>query len=149
MRECCPVGRQVLQFGLGNAAKHRSVNIPALSLFRGIHIPGDVQVVIVLNDLRTGYSACELFDFLRAFLVSIHNAFDVAGTQLIVFAVLLKALRRINNQNVRILFILPQHHDDGGNACAEENIGGQTDDCINVVVVNQIFANCTFFTATE
>ena len=149
VRECCPVGRQVLQFGLGNAAKHRSVNVPALSLFGRVHIAGNVQVVIVLNDLRTGYSACELFDFLRAFLVSIHNAFDVAGTQLIVFAVLLKALRRINNQNVRILFILPQHHDDGGNACAEENIGGQTDDCINVVVVNQIFANCTFFTATE
>ena len=138
-----------MQFGLGNAAKHGSVNVPALSLFGRVHIAGNVQVVIVLNDLRTGYSACELFDFLRAFLVSIHNAFDVTGTQLVVFAVLLKTLRRINNQNVRILFILPQYHDDGGNACAEENIGGQTDDCINVVVVNQIFANCTFFTATE
>ncbi len=48
-----------------------------------------------------------------------------------------------------VIAFLAQHHHDGGNACAEENIRRQTDDCLNMVVVNQIFANCAFFTTTE
>ena len=44
---------------------------------------------------------------------------------------------------------LAQHHNDGGNARAKENVGGQTDDGVNVVVLNQIFADRAFLTAAE
>ena len=147
--ESVPVGRQVLQFSFGNAPKHGSVNIPALCLFRRIHVAGDIQVVVVLNNFLAGNSPGKLLDLLRSCHIRIHNALNVAGTQLVVFAVLFKTLGRVNDQNVRILLVLPQHHDDGGNACTEENIGGQTNDSVDIVVVNQIFANRTFLTATE
>ena len=44
---------------------------------------------------------------------------------------------------------MAQHHNDGGNARAKENVGGQTDDGVNMVVLNQIFADRAFLTAAE
>ena len=79
----------------------------------------------------------------------IGNALDVGGAELVVFALLGVPLGGVNDKYILALALLAQHHNDGGNARAKENVGGQTDDGVNVVVLNQIFADRAFLTAAE
>ena len=48
-----------------------------------------------------------------------------------------------------VVAMFAQHHHDGGDAGAEEDVRGQADDGLNVVVLHQVPANSAFLTTTE
>ena len=48
-----------------------------------------------------------------------------------------------------VVAMFAQHHHDGGDAGAEEDVRGQADDGLNVVFLHQVPANSAFLTATE
>ena len=68
----------------------------------------------------------------------IGNTFDITFAQLVVFPFLYKTLRGIDNQHVVIVTMLFEHHDESRNTCAEEDIGRQSDNGIDVVLLNQV-----------
>ena len=48
-----------------------------------------------------------------------------------------------------VVTMFAQHHHDGGDAGAEEDVRGQADDGLNVVILHQVPANSAFLTTTE
>ena len=45
--------------------------------------------------------------------------------------------------------MLLQHHDERRNACAEEDVGWQTDDGIDIVFLYEVGADLLLLTSTE
>ena len=129
--------------------KHGSVDIPCFRGFRGINVAGNIQVIAIAPDFLFGNQSGELFNTLGTGSNRIHNSLDVGRHQLIGLANLGKSLGSVNKQNIGFLALLAQHHNDSGNACAKENVSGQTNNRLNVVVLNQISTNLAFaFTLT-
>ena len=58
-------------------------------------------------------------------------------------------LGSVHHQDVARLALLAQHHDDGGDARAEEDIGRKPDDCLNMAVLHQVLANGALLAAAE
>ena len=139
---------QLLKLPLRNAAEHGGEDIPALRLLRGIHIAGDIQVVVVaadgvpLHPLREPGDAFPGHD-------GVHDSFDVAGPQGVVLAGLGKPPGGVHDQDIRVAALLPQHHNHGGDAGSVEDVGGEADDGVDVVLFNQIPADFSFLAAPE
>ena len=74
----------------------------------------------------------------------IGNTFDVTFAQLVVFSFLDKTLRGIDNQHVVIVAMLFEHHDEGRNTCAKEDIGRQSDNGIDVILLNEVTTDFAF-----
>ena len=55
----------------------------------------------------------------------------------------------VDDQYIGIGPLLAQHHNDGGNASAEEDIGRETNDRINIVFLNQVAADLTLLAAPK
>ena len=84
-----PVAVESVNLNFRNPAEHSGVQIPALSGFGRIHITRNIEVVIVSAYLVDGHQAAELIDS-RSSRNCIHNAANIARTQLVVFAFLHK-----------------------------------------------------------
>ena len=148
MREGAPIFLKGIQFFFRNSAEHGRINIPGFCLFRGIHIPWNIQIIVIPADFFPADFFCE-FRNIPAVGHRIYDSLDVAGTQPIVFTLLDEALGCVDNENIIVLALLLQHHDDGRNAGPVENIRRQPDNCIDMILFNQIPADFSFFTAAE
>ncbi len=84
-----PVAVESVDLGFRNPAEHSGIQVPALSDFGRIHITRNIEVVIVGAYLVDGHQAAELIDS-RSSRNCIHNAANIARTQLVVFAFLHK-----------------------------------------------------------
>lgn len=69
---------------------------------------------------------------------------DVLLSEIVVVRHLNEHLRGVNKEGVVVAFGLLEHHDTGGDAGAEEQVGGKLDNAVNIVVINQIFADFSF-----
>ena len=132
-REHVPILTERIDILLGNATKHGGIHVPTFGTFRGIHISGNIEVVIVLPNLINAHQTAELID-ITILRHHIHDAFDIARTQLVVLAVLSEIFGGIHNKHMVIVAVLAQHHHDSRNARAKENVRWQSDDGLNMVV---------------
>ncbi len=137
-----------LKLTVRNTAKHGCINIPTFRFFCGIHIPRNIQIVIIGTDEVTADDPGKLLHR-AACRYNIYDTLDVAGTQDIIFPNLGKSFGSIHNQHIRIFPLLLQNHDNGWNACTKENICRKTDDCINVIQLDQVFSDCPLLTTPE
>ena len=60
-----------------------------------------------------------------------------------------EALGGIHDEDIAAFSLLPEHEDDGLDAGAEEDILWQANYGFEVVVFDEVLADCTFFTASE
>ena len=134
-REHVPILTERIDILLGNATKHGGIHVPTFGAFRGIHISGNIEVVIVLPNLINAHQTAELID-ITILRHHIHDAFDIARTQLVVLTVLSEILGGIHNKHMVIVAVLAQHHHDSGNARAKEDVRWQSDDGLNMVVLH-------------
>ena len=132
-REHVPILTERIDILLGNATKHGGIHVPTFGAFRGIHISGNIEVVIVLPNLINAHQTAELIDITIP-CHRIHDAFDIARTQLVVLAFLGEVFGSVHNKHMVIVAVLAQHHHDGGDAGAEEDVRWQSDDGLNMVV---------------
>ena len=94
------------------------------ALVGGIHVAGNIEVVVVLPNLINAHQTAELIDITIP-CHRIHDAFDIARTQLVVLAVLSEIFGGIHNKHMVIVAVLAQHHHDSRNARAKENVRWQ------------------------
>ena len=147
-RENLPVWGQLSQFFFRKAAVHNGINIPVLRIFRGVHIAGNVQVIVVFTDFIDRYFAGILGNIQSSF-VCIHDFLDVPGPKFIVFSYFFKALGCVDKEDIPFLPLLTKDHDNGGNAGAVENIRWQADNGIDMVFLHQVPPDFPFFIAPE
>ena len=126
---------------VGNAAKHGGVNIPSFCRFGRIDITGNVQVISIAANLFLGDQPSKFFNTFRAGSNSVHNSLDIGCHQFVGLTNFGEALRSVNKKHIRSFAFLPQNHNNGGNARAIENICRQSDNCFDVVILDQITAN--------
>ena len=141
--ERIPIARKTVYLTLRNTSKHGSINVILFRCFRRIYITRNVQIVAILANLVTAHHAREA---LNGFAVAnaVGNATHIAGTELIALAILHKALAGIDNQHVVVVTMLFEHHDKRRNTRAKEDVSRQTNNCINVIALNQVATNLTF-----
>ena len=85
-----------------------------------------------------------------ASLVRIEYAANVLGTQLVLLADFQIAVRSIDEENALVCHsILLEHHYDGGDAGAVEDVGGNTDDRRDMAPVEQVASNRLLLAAAE
>ena len=126
-----------------DASEHGGIDVELLNRITGIYITRDIQIVTVLTDFITGH--CTGVSGNRLSLAyRIGNTFDITFAQLVIFSFLNKTLRGIDNQHVVIVTMLFEHHNEGRNTCAEENIGRQSDNGIDVVLLNEVATDFAF-----
>ena len=82
-------------------------------------------------------------------LYRVGDPLDVGGPELVVLSDFHKALGRVNEQHVVAVAALFEHHDDGWDAGAEEDIGRQANDRVDVVLFDQVLSDRLFQTTTE
>ena len=70
-----------------------------------------------------------------------NDAVDVFACELVVVCDLDALGGCVDEKHLIIRFALLHHHDAGCDACAEKEVAGQLDDAVDVVVVNQVFAD--------
>ena len=128
-----PIGGKLRQLGFGYAAVYAGVDVPLLGGVGGIDVARYVEVVAVGLDFAFGHDAREFWDF-AALGYAIDNALDVARLHMVVFALFDEVFGGVDHQNVVALALLAQDDDDGGNACAEKDVGRQSDDGVDMVV---------------
>ena len=134
-RKHIPILVERIDVLLGDTAKHSGIHVPTFGGFGGIHISRNVEVVIVLPNLVNADQTTELID-ITILRHRIHDAFDIARTQLVVLAVLSEIFGGIHNKHMVIVAVLAQHHHDSGNARAKEDVRWQSDDGLNMVVLH-------------
>lgn len=70
-----------------------------------------------------------------------NDAVDVFAREFVVVCDLDALGGCVDEKHLIIRFALLHHHDAGCDACAEKEVAGQLDDAVDVVVVNQVFAD--------
>ena len=100
----------------------------------GADVAGDVQVVVVVDDLLHGNTlGIPLFFFAEA--VGVNNFLDMLFRQLILTLDLLEVLRRINEEYVVRLLAFLEHENTNRNSSGIEKVRGQADDGVDVAIV--------------
>ncbi len=74
----------------------------------------------------------------------VDDAADVLSGQFVVVRHLDKFIGSIQEQNFAVIAVLFQHHDAGGDGCAEKQIGRKLDDAVDKIVVDEVFADLLF-----
>ncbi len=143
-----PKIRQGIQFAQRDAAEQGGVEIPAFGGFGGIDIARDVEVVVVGLEFGFGDEAAEVGEG-EPPEDGIGDFFDVGGAEPVIFSFFDEAFGGIYDEEVAVLPLLAEEEDDGGDAGAEENVGGQADDGFDVVIFDEVFADSAFFAAAE
>ena len=147
-RQRVPILLHRIDFGIRNTAKHGGVDVERLGCLARIHVAWNVEVVAVLSYLLTAHLAGEARNIL-AVAHGVGYLLDVAGTELVLLAFLDKSLACVDDEHVVIITMLLEHHHEGRNACAEEDVGWQTDDGVDVVLLDETGADLLFLAATE
>ena len=147
-RPYLPIAPERVDLGLRNAAEHGGIHVPAFGGRARVHIARDVEVIVVGADLVDGNQAAELVDG-RVRCHSVDDTLDVACPQLVVLAFFHEVLGSVHHQDVARLALLAQHHDDGGDARAEEDVGRKTYDGLDMAVLHQVFSDGAFLAAAE
>ncbi|OQA28864.1 MAG: hypothetical protein BWY58_00140 [Chloroflexi bacterium ADurb.Bin344] len=135
-----PIKIQFVDFTFWNAAEHKCMNIPMFRTGAVVDVAGNIQIVIVLPDFiqthRAGISG-------RGNTPDhgVGNPPDVRGAKLVAFPHLGIAVGGIDNHHIGIRTILFQYHNNGRDARPEENVRGQTDNRVNVIEFQKLFAN--------
>ena len=101
------------------------------------------KVVAIVTDFVTAHHTSVAWDGF-AVANAVGNATHIAGTKFIALAILHKALAGIDDQHIVVVTMLLEHHDKGWNTRAEEDVGRQTDNDINIITLNQVATNLTF-----
>ena len=136
-RKCVPIFLKFVNLTVRNASEYGGIDVELLNRVAGIYITRYIQIVTVLTDFITRH--CTGISGNRfAVAYRIGNTFDVTFAQLVVFPFLYKTLRGINNQHIVIATMLFEHHDEGRDTCTKEDIGRQSDNGIDVVLLNQV-----------
>ena len=142
-RECVPIFLKFINLAVRDASKHGSINIKFFYRLAGIYITRNIQIITVSTDFITGH--CTGISGNRfAVAYRIGNTFDVTFAQLVVFPFFDKTLRSIDNQHIVIVTMLFEHHDESRNTCAKENIGRQSDNGIDVILLNKVATDFAF-----
>ena len=147
-RPYLPVAFERVDLGLRHAAEHGGVHVPAFGGRARVHIARDVEVIVVGTDLVDGNQAAELVDG-RVRCHGVNDTLDVTCPQLVVLALFHEVLGGVHHQDVARLALLAEHHDNGRDTGAEEDIGRKSNDCLNMAVLHQVLANGALLTAAE
>lgn len=121
------------------------MNIDRLFLLECIDIAGNIEVVIVVDDLLHRGTMAVLLNLL-ALTVGIDNLADMFGAQFVLRLNLLKLFARVDEQNVVTCFAaLLDDENAGRDARAIEDVGRQTYDCVDAVaLLNKELADFPF-----
>ena len=136
-----PVVAEGIDFSFRNTAEHRGADVPLLVVLGVVDIPWDIEVVAVVTDLVDADKAAESRHHGGACLHDIGNALYVAGTELVLLALLDESFRRVDEEDIAAVAFLLQHHDKGRYARAEEDVRRQTDDGLYIVALDEVAAD--------
>ena len=127
-----PIGFERVDIADRNAAFQMRLDILKVFGFGAVDIARNIEVEVVLRDLRERHHA-RIFVDLGLLRKSIDDLMDILGTQAVLIAVLHKALRGIDHEDagtrVGVLFV--EHDDASGNAGAVKQVWRQADDALN------------------
>ena len=70
-----------------------------------------------------------------------HDPLDVFVAQLVLVALVAEVALGVDEEDIRVGLVLPEHQDARLDGRAEEQVGGQLDDSVNKVVVHHVLAN--------
>ena len=142
-RKCVPIFLKFVNLTVRNASEYGGIDVELLNRVAGIYITRYIQIVTVLTDFITGhYTGISGNRFAVAYRIG--NTFNITFAQLVVFSFLDKTFRGIDNQHVVIVTMLFEHHNEGRNTCTKENIGRQSDNGIDVVLLNKVTTDFAF-----
>ena len=127
---------------------HSGVQVYRLRRQGGRDVAWDVQVVVVGANLVAGHYPSEV-RHVHAVVNGIDDALDVTGAQVVVLALLDEALGGIDEQHVIAVTFLLEHHDDGRDTGAVEDVGRQADNGIDVVGFDEIATDVGLRATTE
>ena len=103
-------------------------------LLKGIHVSGDVQIVVIVGDLLGGGQVGVLVHIVTG-PAGGDDLVDAGVGQEVLVLAFLKFLAGVDEQDVPVLASPLQHQDGGGDAGAVEQIGGQADDRVQGVLL--------------
>lgn len=142
-RKGLPIGREVVDFALGDAAKHGAVDVVMLDGVAAVNVARNIEVVFVAADFVATHFA-RIAHLCTTFAIGVGDFLDVAGTEAVLLALLDKTLAGIDDENALITAVFLQDHDERGDARSEEDVGRQADDGVDVVFLNELGANLSF-----
>jgi hypothetical protein len=112
-------------------------DVDLLFLLEGVHVAGDVEVEVVLvADLGDGGAVGVLLD-IRERAEGGDDLVEVGLAQAGLVLRVLELAAGVDEENIRRLLALVEDQDGGGDAGAEEEIGGQADDAFEEVFLDQ------------
>ena len=113
-----------------------------------LHVAGDGEVAVVLQDVVDADQPGEVLHFLTL-LEHVENAVLVFVGQAVLVAVLLELLRGIDEEHTVVgARTLAQHNDADGYAHTKEEIRGQLDDGVHIVVLDEPVADGALLAST-
>ena len=138
-----PIGQRVY-LTIRDCAVHGGIEVPSLCGIGRIDITRDIEIIAVRTYLFAADAACVLVGVLTR-LVGIDNTANIGGTQFVLLARLDEAFAGIDKEDIVAVTFLAEHHNDCGDTCAEEDVCGQTDDGVDMVVLNEVLTDHTFY----
>ena len=139
---CAQYFLKFINLAVRDASKHSGINIKFFYRLAGIYITRNIQIVTVSTDFITRHCTEYPGIVLRSRTVSAIRL--MSHSRSLLFPFLYKTLRGIDNQHIVIVTMLLEHHDEGRDTCAKEDIGRQSDNGIDVVLFNQVTTDFAF-----
>lgn len=144
MAECLDVGNQVVnlmtEFVLaGNNLLDlgiENININDLACVLLLNVAVDGEVVTIVGDVGIA-DECGTVRRVGAGDVPLHDMPDILRHEFVLVALVLELLGGINEQRLVVALVLLEDDDAGGNADAEEEIGGELDDGVDIVEIGR------------
>ena len=137
-----PIGLEHIHITRGDTAAQVALNILKILGLLAINVARDIEVELILRDLREG-DHTRILGHLKLLGEDIDDLMDVLGAQPVLGAVLDEARAGVDHKDTRAgVGILLIHDDDtGGDAGAVEQVGGQADDALDIALADQGAAN--------
>ena len=148
LRELLPAVGEALEFVLGNLAGHQGVEVVRRFFLRGGDVARDVEVVAFGDDLFFRDEPCEVRDIAPRD-DGVVDALHIRLLQDVLRLVFLEGLGGVDEEDVASCAVLREDHDDDGDAGREEEVRRQADDRLDVVVLDEVFADLFLGAAAE
>src|SRR5258708_10311814 len=133
-----PIALERIYIGNGDAALEVAGDVLHVLWRLAVDVAWQIEVELVLLDLSEGDHA-RVFRDVEPLVEDVHDLVDVHAAQAVLRAVLHEAAARVDHEDALagLSVLLVDDHDARGNAGTVEEIGGQTDDALDVALSHQ------------
>ena len=150
LRKHGPVSFQRINIGGGDASLQMARDVLSVLGCLTVDVAWQVEVELVLLDLREGHHAC-IFRDIEPFVEDVHDLVDVHTAQPVLGAVLHEATTGVDHEDAlaRLGILLVDNHDASGDTRAVKEVGGQADDAPDVALAHKTTAYIRLGVAPE